>query len=71
MDCVRLDTTSEGDPLVASGQGAGVMTEDQAAQIIELLKSINELLYWIIAAVCFVAGFLPVLSFFIGKGDQR
>jgi len=48
-----------------------MMTEDQAAQIIELLKAIKELQYWILAAVCFVAGFLPVLSFFVGKGDQR
>lgn len=47
-----------------------MMTEEQAARIIELLQDIKTNQYWIMAAVCFVAGCLPIMSFFVGKGDR-
>lgn len=55
---------------MAETEGAGLMTEDQAGQIITLLEEIRTLQYWQLAAVCFVAGILPIISFFIGKGDR-
>lgn len=56
------------------------MTEQQAQEIIDLLTEISQKLdgleavtvnlQWILAAVMFVAGFLPLITFFIGKGEK-
>lgn len=47
------------------------MTEQQAAEIIALLAEIKAMLFWQLAAVCFVAGGIVVLGFFIGKGGGK
>lgn len=57
-----------------------MMNEQQALDMIELLTEISQKLdgleavtvnlQWILAAVMFVAGFLPLITFFIGKGEK-
>jgi hypothetical protein len=57
-----------------------MMNEQQALDMIELLSEISQKLdgleavtvnlQFILAAVMFVAGFLPLITFFIGKGEK-
>ena len=57
-----------------------MMNEQQALEMIELLSEISQKLdgleavtvnlQFILAAVMFVAGFLPLITFFIGKGEK-
>lgn len=46
------------------------ITSEQADEIIFLLSNIEKSQFWIMAAIMFVAGMIPIVSFFLGKGQK-
>lgn len=46
------------------------MNEQQVIEILQKLDLMLNRMLWVVGSIMFIAGFLPIIAFFLGKGEK-